>query len=482
MRRRNHNRFIRWILVLFLGWDLGYSFYGHYHMSIGGDIAQVVIPNRSVGYYDVLRDPLAIGVIRDHLTYSNPNRFFVHWPASIYLLYTPLVLQEFVDPITSIYFSIALFKTGMQAGIILLLVILLQLVFKTDLLNSLISAALFSSFFQTWGYNRFMGIIDQSVIYTFFYAFPMFLLLLYLLLLIWLVKIPVWSSIHFFLSFLMAILSVPLAMGGPLIPGIVLVAVLLLALWLIHLLYQKKYRIFSFFATSKFGIIAVLILWLSLLCLYSLYVGKSNALNTTAEVTLWDRYAKVPFGIVEIVTTKIGLPLLFAFLILNFILIRTSDDYLAKVHVYPLMKWLFAFILIYILLLPLGGYRAYRPYTVRYDTLLPVSLALFFIAAYTSRFVMTMLRGRSLIGYIFLLSLVVILYSFADRVKHEPYQCELQSLRMIASSSEDTVKLNNQCPVLEFRIVNDPEHSKLKGELLQRWRVTSKQKLFYQIQ
>lgn len=44
-----------------------------------------------------------------------------------------------------------------------------------------------------------------------------------------------------------------------------------------------------------------------------------------------------------------------------------------------LFKWIGVFSLFYILLLPLGGYRDYRPNVLRHDTILPITLSLIFV-------------------------------------------------------------------------------------------------------
>ncbi len=89
----DRNHLIKSFFLIVLVLDLAYSFYQHYKMPVGGDIAQIVVPTPGHGYYQVLQDPLGFGVLLDNKIYSNPNRFFVHWIASSYFLHVPLFLQ-----------------------------------------------------------------------------------------------------------------------------------------------------------------------------------------------------------------------------------------------------------------------------------------------------------------------------------------------------------------------------------------------------
>ncbi|MCB0668043.1 MAG: hypothetical protein KDC80_19585, partial [Saprospiraceae bacterium] len=234
---------LKWVLILFLCWDAAYSFYENYHMSIGGDIAQIVIPNDSMGYYDVLQDPFGIGVLCNHRTYSNPNRYFVHWAASVYLLHVPILFQGIVDPLESVYLAIALFKTLVQLGIIFLMALLITRRAKQGQLAFWIAAALITPLFQTWGFNKFMGIIDQSVIYAFFYALPVLFLLLYIYMFFQFINVERSLQKQLLVVGLLVIMSLPLALGGPLIPGVVLISTSLLMVHFSQLVSDRKFNL-----------------------------------------------------------------------------------------------------------------------------------------------------------------------------------------------------------------------------------------------
>jgi len=161
------------LLLIFLFSDLGYSFYQHYHMSLGGDMAEVIIPTSTKGYYKVLQDPFGLDILFDKKTCANPNRFFAHLTVSKYFLNAPIFLQKFTNPINSVYLASAIAKTVIQLLIIYLITCYItgcRNIFKFDFL---LVAVLITPLFQTCGYNRYIGIIDKSVVYTFFYALPL---------------------------------------------------------------------------------------------------------------------------------------------------------------------------------------------------------------------------------------------------------------------------------------------------------------------
>ena len=216
-------------LVAIIGAML-FDCYQYYHMSIGGDIAQVVLPNPTQGYYEVLHDPLGLEVVIDKKYYSNPNRFFAHKMASEYLLKVPIFLQRWVSPIESIYLAIALFKTAVQLLIVYAICFLITLTRNPFRLDFLLVAILIFPLFQTAGFNRFMGVIDQSVIYTFFYALPLGLVLLCICLLYNRSR----SDLNW-LSFIFLLVMGPvIALGGPLGPGLILVGSVILLVFILH--------------------------------------------------------------------------------------------------------------------------------------------------------------------------------------------------------------------------------------------------------
>ncbi len=80
-------------------------------MSLGGDLAEQLVPEPGKGYFQVLHDPLGIQVLIHDKKYETPNRGFAHWTIYAYFMHVPLVLQKFTGPVNSIYLSSAIAKT-----------------------------------------------------------------------------------------------------------------------------------------------------------------------------------------------------------------------------------------------------------------------------------------------------------------------------------------------------------------------------------
>jgi len=103
---------------------------------------------------------------------------------------------------------------------------------------------------------------------------------------------------------------------------------------------------------------------------------------------LWDLYLRLPIGIYYLLTQKLGFPILLLILAINSLIIRYKINTPEGKTILKLFKWIGLFALIYILFLPFGGYRDYRPNILRYDTILPITISLVFIFAKTTIFIL----------------------------------------------------------------------------------------------
>jgi len=169
---------LHFILLLLLIIDIGYSFVQHSNIELDGDMADLILPSQ--WNQKVFEDPLGLNVLFKNEIYAGPNRFFSHWIYSKYFKVIPGILQNFVNPIDSIYIACAIIKTAVQVFLILLLAAYIS--DKKNILskNFLLAAILVTPLFITYQYWRF-GIIDWSITFIFFYALPLALLLLYFL-------------------------------------------------------------------------------------------------------------------------------------------------------------------------------------------------------------------------------------------------------------------------------------------------------------
>ncbi|UOQ66506.1 hypothetical protein [Hymenobacter volaticus] len=204
-----------------------------------------------------------------------------------------------------------------------------------------------------------MGIIDPSITYTFFYAFPITLLLLLLL--------PFYQAayngkplrLNWPSRIALIGLMIVLAFNGAIIPGVVAVLFFGIGLhWVLGRwqsgvgmsLWQRIIRI------TQAPVLPLFLLGLfMLLCLYSLYIGLNEEESTVSVLPIWERYMRLPSGIFWQLS-QLGLIVLLVAASLNIVLIRRLlPDSPGSQRVISIFRWLVLFAVIYLLLLPLGA-------------------------------------------------------------------------------------------------------------------------------
>ncbi|MFZ2901061.1 MAG: hypothetical protein WA004_20690 [Saprospiraceae bacterium] len=440
----------RALLLILLLADAGYSFFQHYHVALDGDLAPIAAP--SEWYAKVLGDPLGLQALLEGERYAAPNRFFAHWTMAQYFRHVPLALQSFLNPIDSVYAAAALAKTAIQLLLVWLLASYASGRRRATAKEWLLAAVLITPLFQTFGYNGLMGIIDKSVTYTFFFALPMGLLLLFFLPFYKKMRMPPPMQAGW------AFLALFLALSGPLVPGVVLVACLLTLAW------QRRAKApISRQQLFFFGLI-------SLLSLYSLYIGTFNAEQAAQSIPLPERYLRLPGGLASLFTLKIGLPLLVFSISVNGILLRNRSQVFTQA-----LCWVAIFSLLYLLLLPLGGYRDYRPDIVRRDTMMPVFLGLFFLFGLSSMALLQLKRW-----YAAGLGLVLLLFTLADEPGTGHNACEKSALQTLSRAQESPVRIPGSCTVMSWEKITAPSMSEWNARMLERWGITEGKVLYVQ--
>ena len=466
--------------ALLLG-DIGFSFIQHYNTPFDGDMSGGIVPNHDV--IPILDNPLGINIFTENTTYPNPNRFFSHWTFYHYFNTLPIYLQNFASPIDSAYLSCAIAKTIVQISIIFLLSFLISgRIFRFDFL---LSAFLITPLFQTNGYSTYMGIIDPSTTYTFFYAMPIILVILYFMPLYFKYINGVEFKAMKYLKYLWIPLALISSLSGPLNPGISLVVSLLVFIFFYFKTYKNleiKNRYTKLILLIK-RIPKDVLFYLIPICVFSLYsllLGRYNSLNVGNEMPLWDLYLRLPIGIYYLLTQKLGFPILVLILAINSLIIRYKINTPEGKTILKLFKWIGLFALIYILLLPFGGYRDYRPNILRYDTILPITISLVFIFAKTTIFILRHYPIKQKYWYTPLIILVLFIFTNADKAKFDKNDCERKSIQRIAESKEKIVRIDNNCKLLSWEIINNPKDSELNTKLLKKWRIIKEDKLYYQ--
>ncbi|MFH2142410.1 MAG: hypothetical protein ABIJ97_08315 [Bacteroidota bacterium] len=469
------------LLILLTG-DTVFSFLQHYSMSLDGDMASEIVPSEDMK--PVFENPFGFRVFTDGISYPNPNRFFGQWTYKEYFTSVPIFLQKFVGPIDSIYLSCAIFKTIIQ--LLLIFLIALAITGRKNIfnLNFIIAAALITPLFQTYGYSGYMGIIDRSITYSFFYAFPITLLLLYFTPLIKQyyhktdIKLP-WYIKIFWIPFAFVI-----CLSGPLNSGVILILsglILFVNLKSSINLSEKNGIILKVFDSIK-RVPGKYWFYLTPVCLisvYSLYIGRFNSFNFRDHVSIGELYSRLPEGIYYQFTQKLGFPVLFVVLIINSLLIHYKFRNTEGNKILYIFKWIGIFSLIYILLLPLGGYREYRPNILRYDTIMPITLCLVFVFGLSSLFLIKNLLIKSKMWYIPFIALILFVYTNSDKGNFSNNDCERKALQEISMSRDNVIILNSDCTVLSWKKITKPEDSDINAQLLNIWGVTKEKKLYY---
>ena len=465
-------------LVLAVLADLAFTYAQNMRLTIDGDLAAIVVPRAD--YAAVLHDPLGLGVLLRGGWYAAPNRFFAHLVTREYCLRVPLWLQAVASPITSVYAAMALFNTLVQA---LLLYVLGWYATGTRRLGSgrLWGAmALLFPFFQTSGYQGQMAIIDNSLSYNFAYALPLLLLLV----LLWPLYRAAWRGQPLRLAWyqwgLMLLLSVALALSGPIIGGVALVLLGGMGLRLAWRRWQQpanRLRALPWPGLLLGG-------WLGAWCLYSLYIGRHNTENiSTATHSLSQRYQLLPYGIFDELTSKLGLPLLVGCCLANAWLIGRLLPPTAEARgIRRVLRWVGWFALVYVGLLPLGGYRSYRPVILRHDTIMPITIGLITFYALSAGYLLRQLLGRPLRLYGAGVALVAFIFIFADRRLYPRHDNagERQALALLAQAGpRPVVRLPENCTVLSWEPITNPSESLTNAELLVHWGITKNRKLYY---
>ncbi len=483
MGKWSSNGLIKYLLLIILVFDLSYSFWQHYNMPMDGDLAPIVVPSEE--YKPILTDPLGLGVLLKGESYANPNRYFAHWTLVNYFKTVPNLLQQFTSPISSVYLACALAKALIQLILIILLAYYTSNFKRVWSLKFLVPAFLIFSLFQTVGYNRYMGIVDPSIVYTFAYAWPIALMLLFYL--------PVYKiltggkllKMRILQLILFTLLAIIITLNGALVPALmIIINGLIILRWVLFEKHQSRSENLVLSSLKSLGKMPKSLLYLllvsSALSIYSLAIGMFNSQNDMSQITFLEYYARLPVGLFTLITTKLGWPLLIIFIIINIFLIKRGAQNKEKKQILVLFSWILVFACIYILFLPLGGYRWYRPNAIRYDTFIPVTLACIFIFARSSFYLLNTFKSRNKLIYATFILGFVVFFTVNDDPNTDANACERNQFRLLSESKTNPVELPGTCTLMSWEKITDPKDSDLQAELIYFWGITDEKKLYYQ--
>ncbi len=471
-------RFVCIVLGALLLGDFAYSFLQYYHQPLDGDMAWNLLPSPDVA--PIFNSPFGLDAILGERLYANPNRYFGHWLYREYLLNAPLLPQNFQSPIDSVYLACAFAKAIVHILLVYLLTV--AITGKLSVFNKLglFVGLLCTVFFQANGYRNFMGIIDPSTTFTFFYALPSIYLILLLL-----------PAILFYVhgrslmvtpirSICLLVLVMVVSLSGPLNPAVILVIALLYGVGILREFLLSGWTWNAIVKNPMPRQYLFIYLFAVLFSAYSLFLGKFNLTSHLIQNSILDSYSRLPYGIYYQFSQKLGFPLLFLTIIINYLLIRSFADSPIFKKYQRLLFWFATFSITYILLLPLGGFRPYRPHILRYDTILPITLGLIFLLGISTTIVMRSVHSKLRYAYMVVIAAIMLIFTRADEPKFDGNECERAALEKLSAASSEIVKLSADCSVVDWRPITNPEKSEASAELIYKWGITDRVRLYYQ--
>jgi len=465
------DRLLLILSVIFMISDFTFSFIQYYNTPLFGDLAGHVLPDEAI--QPVFDDPFGFHLLLTGEPHSNPNRFFAHWAVADYYQYFPLWLQKFTNPINSVYLTSAIAKLVIQLLFVYILALFISGSANPTKKNFLIVAVIIVPLFQAYGFWSRMGIVDKSIVYTFFYALPMVILMLFFL--------PVFNrlmhrrkitTVHYFY---MVPLIVILPLSGPLVPAVILIVSFLIFLDLFICSEKRNPMAFLKSVPNSFYILLIPInLW----SLYSLFLGFYNVNYNGEMISLAERFSRLPEGIFSQLFHSLGFPLMLLFIGFNTWQIKKINNHEGK-KLTRILIWIGIFALLYILLLPFGGYRPYRPKIIRYDTFMPVTVTLIWYFGASTYFLISHLQTNNKQKYVAAVILCLLIFTIADMKGIGRNRCERQAFEKMAHSTNSIITIPKDCFVLDWQNMHDYTQSETKAELIYYWRITDKKILFY---
>lgn len=434
-------------------------------------MASIIVPAKHLA--PVLDDPFGFQILKSGQGHAASNRYFAHKILNVYFGNSTAFFRNFVPPIKAVYLSNALFLWGTHVLLLLIISRFIAAQFRSNKYQLFLAAAIIAPLFQSNGYHVHMGLISGAVSYASAYAFPMGLLLYFFY--------PFFRKLddaNCEISLFRKIISLPLiillAFNGPIIPpvGIIVSALILLYLFPTKFV-LKEHKLTASFVNST----TVCCLLFILISCYSFFIGTFNAENSNA-LSLGERYLALLGNLFPFLTQKLGLPILILIIITNTTLLNRQKESGKVRRITRQLKWILAFTIIYLLLLPFGGFRSYRAGIIRHDTFIPIAITLIYYFGLSSSYLWTNFKNK--IGYRLLIVTVLLIYSFADKPGFDKNYCEKAALQQLANTDKGPVLLPNNCTIMSWQNISDPTYSKVNAQLLKRWQVTRDTLLYYQ--
>lgn len=448
--------------------DIDYSYRQHEHKPIDGDLTLIVAPTKY--YSTVLQEPFGVKAITTHEKYAATNRYFSHammvfYYKKVYRVFAPLVTNK----TKFIYVFTGIFKTLLQILAVFLLCIYALKNSNVKRISFLLLFLFLSAFMQTNGYAGSIGIVDQSITYVFFYGLPLCLLMIYFIpFLVFKIeqKSTIFKSIFLVVWSLFALM---ISFTGSLIAPVgVLISVSILLF-----LFMDVYK-----STTPSNVITRIkstiqsLPWLTVSCLlffilisfYSQYVGTFNIENGD-PTTLSFRYTRLFEGLKTYFVKDLSFLLMTIVLVANFLIIKKKDKQI-RIE----LKVILFLSVVYILLLPLGGYRPYRPNIIRSDTFMPVSLALLYLIGRTTYLASTVVKNK--VSFYVFLSTIFFFFMYADKPHFTDNDCQYERVLELKNATSKEVIFDSKCPLMNWGPIYDTSCTMSVSRMLYYWQIT----------
>jgi hypothetical protein len=432
--------------------------------------------SKPTAFSDIIYISPSFNVISNNFNAENPNRYYSHLAFRSYFRNVPFFVQKFTNPIDSVYIASAIAKIVIQiVFIVVLTLMVIKFLGKFEMLFLTIPI-LIIPFFQTNGAVETIGIIDPSITYNFFYSLPLLFFLIYLGLFFWVLN-NFNNKYKYVVIGLLLILVLIIPFSGPLIaPLMAIFSMIILLLRVLNYEIVKSEILKSYDLKNFIIIFSITSLLISI---YSIFLGTYNSIGSFSDVTLSEQYNRLFLGIHHYFIERDELQALILFTLFNSIIIRLFFyEKFGKIIVSIYLLFLF-FICIYILLLPFGGYRDYRPFILRYDILMPLTVGLVLFFAFSVVFI---IKNSKMYKLKFVFLIIVFYYLIdlhkKDLIDFQSNKCQIEALEELANSNSTKVDLFYECEVLSWGRVNKYEDAYYIGKLLFFWNITKHELTF----
>jgi hypothetical protein len=469
--------------------DLWHTGLWFFKTQIDPDLSRVAGPVKS--YAHVLHDPLGLVGLPTRMRYAGAGRFMAHFTTKVWADHVLSLAHHFVsDPVRALYLGLALTAVAVHVGFLVVGCGYLRAYQTMSFKSTILCALLLSLFVQLASQRFYVGIIDHSMSYTFAYAIPLLVLAAFFL--------PVYRSLllaNYVPSIPVAVLLVAvagyLAFSGPLVqPVVALLGVLLVG---VHVLRRKRLLVHRRLLPALAS--------LAILSAWGMFVSQFNSESATS-VSISSRYALLRHGLFEVlVRPSSPWPFLLAGLVFLYRFVSGSIQDAANLCLRRHLLVGFGFSAAWLTLLPLGGYRNYRPFILSSVTLLPITLIAVYLFVLLLRLALSKAsleikqdgcgapneakavkqigvgpRGRSL-GTVLTFgcpAIVSVLLAVGKLMPVPPNNaCQLATFERLHHERGAVLPIPRTCPILTETVgaLDDPDYQQAITALLRRWHI-----------